>query len=136
MTWRLEGKNILICTLNRKLHVLIFSLHLDRNGKTCFCCLMVMAMMVDGFRFFSCNDIFVKRKLTHLPFEYKTKIIFFRESNYLDKTDTSEYGSYSSKLLLGFVTHLQLLVVMCMILLSLSLIMFSLLSKCISWWYF
>ena len=125
MTWRLEGKDILICTLNRKLYVLILSLHLDRNGKNCFCCLMVMTMMVDGFCFFNCIDIFVKRKLTHLPFEYKTQNNFFRESNYLDKTDTSEYGSYSSKLLLGFVIHLQLLAVTCIILLSLYSLVFQ-----------
>ena len=66
----------------------------------------------------------------------KSKLNFFRESNYLDKTEASEYGAYSSKLLLGFVTHLQLLAVTCMMLLSLWLIMFSLSNKCNSWWNF
>ena len=79
MTWLLESKNTLIWTPNTKLHLLIFSLHLDHDGKGCFCWMLVTMRMflffVEwwwrrwGCLFFSTALTFLRSANWNVPFE-------------------------------------------------------------------
>ena len=59
-------------------------LHLELNGKACFCCLMVMTVTMRMSLFFSLHWYFCETQIETYFLNAKPKTYFFRKNNYLD----------------------------------------------------